>query len=796
MYIAPKSISPPKSPVIQYWPKNETLFNGGLNLVDKEYKIQDNQTAKTLNMWWYKGELGKRWGQDYLLSSESVETPGLSTYEYLYKGMIVKHCGTKLYMQDPLTGTVTAIYSGLPKIKGSFFKFNNILYYKTMGKYVQWNGPYVNLIGTAGDCEVTTNFAAISSTLALSTTKKFGTYCVEATSTANSGTFGAKSNANLIYISPSKYYLVTAYIRMTGATNVRLKVLNYSDTLIGQTMLTTNTLLTSVGVVLQPSDLTGQTQIKVQLEATSNAIGNKCAIDGIMVNEINSDEYNAGAYSIMGSYPFQTSINATNVVPYEPTVLINQSYSGGGDVNESYNRLGSAVINSFITDNSHTVFPLSDTNLDTTACVGSVDGGITWTLSEGTNFTINRTANPATVTYTATPPALTNKYQIKFYKTDQAQISSILNCLDAIPFGGTNDNRVFAGRNGSGNVYWTGITSVGVDPTYWPVNNYNPIGLTDETITGMGKQYETLCIFKEREIAGCTYTFNGTTGIFNWFSVNSQIGYDLPDTLQTVNNQLTWCNSYLGGFTLVGTAVQSQRNVKPITRNINPRLLSESNLKNANSVNFDGKYWLCIDDKVYLWDYTISPYSDLGNDDESAKRLSWWYFDNINAQSWIMDGQDLYYITRDTGKTVKFHRAYDTTQFFDFGGAFNSIYRIPIRDFGDSIYEFDVIDMWVDVRGDTRTDINVLYITSDDINGEAEAPLGDSEPISVGSFSLTDFSLLFFTLQVMGYKTTFNLRPLEKKIDIFGVEFSNNDAGRDMNISNVVISYVLGKRKK
>jgi hypothetical protein len=31
---------------------------------------------------------------------------------------------------------------------------------------------------------------------------------------------------------------------------------------------------------------------------------------------------------------------------------------------------------------------------------------------------------------------------------------------------------------------------------------------------------------------------------------------------------------------------------------------------------------------------------------------------------------------------------------------------------------------------------------------------------------------------------------------LFGVEFSNNEVNRDMNISNVVIAYKLGKRKR
>jgi len=247
-----------------------------------------------------------------------------------------------------------------------------------------------------------------------------------------------------------------------------------------------------------------------------------------------------------------------------------------------------------------------------------------------------------------------------------------------------------------------------------------------------------------------------------------------------------WLTTRYGACILVGTTVGGQRNAFPISRNINPRLMKESNLTSASSVTFDGKYWLCVNDKVYLWDYTITPYVDTFNPDKSAELLSWWYFDNINAYSWITDAQDLFYINRTTGLTVKFQ-----SLFYDFGAGIHSIYRIPMRDFGASIYLFDVLKAYVDVRGDTRTAFKVTYFTSDNTRGIVE-----DEEIIVGSFSLDNFSLDNFTLDVMEVKYTFPLAPNEKNIELFGIEFSNDSEGRDMNISNIVISYLIKKPKR
>jgi hypothetical protein len=613
-YFAPENIQAPKSTPIQYWPETSNLLNGGMNLIDREWKLPNNQTPKVLNMWWNQGELGKRYGQDYIEDSIVIETPCFATYKKLYEGYIIKHSGTKLYKQDPITETTTEIYTGLTAIKGSFFKFGNKLYYLQAGKYLQYDGTTVS-----------------------------------------------------------------------------------------------------------------------------------------------------------------------EVIPYTPTVIINRTPTGGGDVLENYNRIGKGFTNKFNGTGAALSFTLTDAMLDATIVTCTVDGV---TKTEGIDFTVNRTTG--IVTFIVAPGVGTNNVVITAYKTVQTDIDTILKCTIAIPFGGQNDNRLFIAGNGTGYFYWTGISANGIDATYFAYNNYNVIGNIDENITAFGKHYDVLTIHKETgEIYGETYEWDGIKGVFNTFTINQQYGCDSPDTIQNINNNLVWLNSRYGVCILVGTTVGSQRNAFPISRNINPRLMKEANLKTASSVDFNGHYWLCVNDKVYLWNYFISPYYDTGNPDENARRLSWWYFDNMNALNFITD-TELYHADKTTNKIVKFK-----TGFNDFGGAIASIYRIPLRDLGNTVYEFDVLTMWVDIRVDTRTKINIAYVMADEMDLETE-----SASVEAGSFSIPGFSIPTFTLDVIGSRQTFVFQPTEKKIDLFGVEFSNNEVNRDMNISNVVVSYKLGKRKK
>ncbi|HEY5586711.1 MAG TPA: hypothetical protein VIK78_19755 [Ruminiclostridium sp.] len=499
---------------------------------------------------------------------------------------------------------------------------------------------------------------------------------------------------------------------------------------------------------------------------------------GLNASESKIFKFNGKLYlKQTGKYIVWDGTTATAVIPYIPTVIINRTPTGGGDTNENYNRLGAGLTNKFHGNNVATVFTLTDVNLDATVIICTIGGVV---KTEGTHFSVNRTTG--LVTFSTAPAIGINNVILTLFKTVQTDIDAILNCLAAIAFGGQNDNRLFVGNNGSGYFYWTGITTAGIDPTYFAYNNYNIIGLTDENITGFGKHYDTLCILKEREIYGETYSFDGTKGVFNTFAISSEIGCDCPNTIQSINNNLTFLNSRNGAYVLVGTAVNSQRNVFPISRNINPRLLAETNLKSASSIDFNGKYWLCVNDKVYLWDYFLSPYSDTGNPEESAKRLSWWYFDSINAASWLVD-DTLMYCDRATGLTVQFHN-----DFHDFGGLISALYRYPLRLIGGGIYEFDLLTGYVMVRGDTRSTFKVVYFTSDDIFGDSA-----TERIEVGSFSWSDFSWSSFTYGVMGPLFNWELSPYEKGIRYFGCEFTNEVIGTDMNISGVQWRYKIGK---
>ena len=596
------------------WPPKRTLFDGGLDLVTPPHKLPDSKTNNCQNVWYLDGILDKRWGQDYILTYETVESVCYAAYEFFYKGFIIKHSGTKIYKQDPVTGISTEIYTGLTGVRGVFFKFNQNLYYLQEGKYIEWDGTTASLV------------------------------------------------------------------------------------------------------------------------------------DG-----------------------------------YIPNVILNRTASGGGDLDEQYNRIQPGFSNSFNGDGASVAFPLTDQELDATAVTATVNG---IPKVEGVDFTVNRTTG--IITFNVAPSVGTNNIKVTAYKTEQDDIDSILNCTAVIPFGGQNDNRVFFGANGTGKYFWSGISSVGVDPTYFPFDNFNIVANEDEPIYGFGRHYDVLVVLKQRDLMAVTYTFDGTKGVFSSYYINSQYGCDCPQTIQTVNNNLVWLNSVEGVITLIGTTNENQRNAFTCSRNIDPILLEQKNLKEATSIDFDGRYWLCVNDKVFVWDYYISPYVDTYNPDKSAEQLSWWYLTNINAGAFIRNDRNLYYGSRETGKTVYFDVTNTTSIFSDFGEGIPAVYRYPKRQLGDGMYEFNVLRGYVDVTGSVLTNHKVTYFTSDQPYGEPK-----TENIVVGSFTWFPFSWAAFTWGVTGPLKSWVLAPFLKNIEWFAVEFTNDEEGKSMNISSMSFQYQL-----
>ena len=129
-------------------------LDGGLNLWEMDYRINRNQSPEMKNLWWQDGVLQCRDGQSYLYgpSQQQLITPlpegvepwvdlgtGYTCTSDLFWDHAFFHIGTKLYYMDPSAETpaMTELVDGVPENRGTFFRYNDGLFYKNRGAFIK-----------------------------------------------------------------------------------------------------------------------------------------------------------------------------------------------------------------------------------------------------------------------------------------------------------------------------------------------------------------------------------------------------------------------------------------------------------------------------------------------------------------------------------------------------------------------------------------------------------------------------------------------------------------------------------
>ena len=464
------------------------------------------------------------------------------------------------------------------------------------------------------------------------------------------------------------------------------------------------------------------------------------------------------------------------VEPYIPDIVINRKPDGTyHDLIENYNRLGAGFKNTFHGDGESTVYVLTDKKLDNVTPIITVDEQIV------TEFEFD--AEKGEITFKTAPIKGTNNVEITAYKTVSEEH---ITAKYYKAYGGANNSRVFFGGCGNGAIYYSQV----FDATYLPSQNYFRVGNDEEDITGFGEQYDVLMVFKPREIYSLEYyqDYDGV-GQFQTKLVNPEMGCDAPKTIQLINNQLTWLSTRHGICTLVSTAIEDERNVRIISRNIDngvkrTGLLQEHNLKDATSIDYDNKYMLSVNDKMYVWDYLMTPYYNSGKLEEDAKRLAWFLWDNFNVDYFIVGKDGLYY-SKDN-QINKLEQDFD-----DFGEVIHSHYQTPYLQFEAVPYLKTIKNIYVQTLSDVAVLINMKYFTEETPNGELEP-----EPIRIYDKLWHAFRWDTFGWSFTNIAQTFRRKCSLKKIQMCSVRFDNDELAKDMPLTHIAFQYTLVKNIK
>ena len=184
------------------------------------------------------------------------------------------------------------------------------------------------------------------------------------------------------------------------------------------------------------------------------------------------------------------------------------------------------------------------------------------------------------------------------------------------------------------------------NPTYFPENNYAYIGSSSQRITALAKQDDMLVIFKENELFYTTYVEGRTftaedvisgkvvdittlSAIFPVIQIHSEIGCDLPNTIQLCGDRLVWACKDKHVYTLKSANQYSVTNISKISAMVDKKLaeVSDEDINLGVACIYDGNYLLKFGNLVFVLNYDYYYFDSLPSysDSKRTQRRLIWY---------------------------------------------------------------------------------------------------------------------------------------------------------------------------
>ena len=463
---------------------------------------------------------------------------------------------------------------------------------------------------------------------------------------------------------------------------------------------------------------------------------------------------------------------------YTPVILLNADPDyGSGDTYQPENRLSPKKTVRYNAKDGVKVYHLPVSDIDSVDEV-TVDG----TVQGASLYTVDKSAG--TVTFSTAPPVTTpatnNTVEITCSKANDDAYNSIMDCEHAFVAGGdTNICILLAGCEAQPNaVFWNDRDNLSMNPTYFPMTYYNLVGDTEDPVTGFGRQYSDLIVLKEHSVGKMDFGVE-TKNVddrhsisFTYTSINSKTGCDLPWSIQLVENNLVFCNTYQGVHILRSSSAAYENNVECISRNVNGHetnglLYDVRRADVVASFDDDYRYWLCAGGHVYLWDYVLSTFSE----------PSWFFFTEIPGIAYFQDDEHKTYHLDSLGRVTRFDRT-----FIDYENPIEKVYQFPTQYLSSYDRLKDVTRCIFSVRSDTDSVVEIRYQTDYETRF-------DKTNIRSTSWKLVPRNLAYRALNVQRFAHVAHRKPGCRHVRHFSMRLTNNELAQDLAILSAQIQY-------
>lgn len=466
------------------------------------------------------------------------------------------------------------------------------------------------------------------------------------------------------------------------------------------------------------------------------------------------------------------AVNYLDTIGYIPTTQIARSPNGlASQSYEKVNLVQNSRINLFTSTETDTIYQLDETNITSVQLVEVMDAnGNFVTKRVTTDYTVDLIKGQVIFNQPIGKPPVDDKdnVRIKYELVSNSNKSQVNKCniMHVYGYAGAN-NRVFM----AGNPDYANIVMFSdlEDITYMPVENVIKIGLEVVPITGMvltngGK----LAVLKpvsdtDNTIFYVGYgTFKGKEAFPLEGSTKGEgnIGKHAHATL--INEPLILTEN--GVFALNTATLSDERYVYHRSYYIDSKLKAENNLKDAIGIVNDGKYYLAINDHVYVADSRFK--SSNNNARYSNYQYEWYYWTNLPVRVWFVWNNELYFGDK-SGNICRFRRDNDANRFKDNTSVVEAEWNSAILDMNHRAYKKNIKRIAIQ-SNPTTSKMDIGYR----LKG------GEKEVLSK-EYIDSEFP-----------KTTI-IRKKAKKLSYFSI-YVGNDEDTNMNFNTITVVYTVG----
>lgn len=404
---------------------------------------------------------------------------------------------------------------------------------------------------------------------------------------------------------------------------------------------------------------------------------------------------------------------------YIPTTSVGRDASGGGTDYELINLMSPYRINTFLAEEievvnggeiekrQQTVFKLDDTNITSVELVEVLNSNGNWDIIPSTGYQVDLITGQ--VTFSTAPgesPVLgRDNVSIKYKKILSENYSKINKCSIATLFGYEgNNNRIFASGNPDFPNY--DFHCEQEDPTYWPDENFTKIG-TEPIISYSRLSDGTLAVHKKQSDTDCTIYYRKTNLLDN-LEV-----FPLKDGVKNIGCVSKYCNCNLlndplflseqGVFAVIGDS--GEKFAQQRSYYVNGKLIKETNLEEAVAISLLGKYYLAVNNHIYIADSRYLSYPKHSKTEQY--QYEWWYWDNIPVRVFFTWNNILFFGTED-GKICKFNDSYE-----DIEENIESYWETPFLELNSSFFSKTIKTVTLILNPHENCDITFGYELDD-----------------------------------------------------------------------------------